>query len=365
MFLALKEIKKEKGRFLLIISIVVLISYLVYFLLGLAYGLALDNTTAIYRLQAKKIILADGSNKNIQSSLIELETLQQELKGLDYSLINLGRSSAYINGQKDDRHTISLVIIGSESNAKIAPTILEGRAVMQDNEAVASISLKHEKDLAIGDTIKIAMNEKEFKVVGFTSEAKYNTSSVIYTDLENASAASMIFKADDTKEPIKILKRVSAAVIHTDEPITLTSNLEIISIQDFINSIPGYQAQILTFGLMIIFLVLISSIVLGVFLYIITIQKKQTFGIMKVQGISSSYISKSVLLQTLIVSVSGLFIGISLTYITQLFLPVRVPFKIDLLFIIAITLLMIFTTILGALFSVKSVAKVDPLEVLN
>ena len=47
MFLALKEIKKEKSRFLLIISIFVLISYLVYFLLGLAYGLAVDNRTAV------------------------------------------------------------------------------------------------------------------------------------------------------------------------------------------------------------------------------------------------------------------------------------------------------------------------------
>ena len=50
MYLALKEMKKEKGRYILIISIFLLISYLVYFLTGLSYGLAEDNKTAIGKL---------------------------------------------------------------------------------------------------------------------------------------------------------------------------------------------------------------------------------------------------------------------------------------------------------------------------
>lgn len=372
MFLALKEIKKEKMRFALIISITVLISYLVYFLLGLAYGLAKDNTTAVDRWDAKQMVLADGSNKNIQSSLIEKENLMEELKGLDYSLINLGRSSAYVNGKKDEKNTLSLVIIGTEKNSKIDPEVIEGRKVERDNEVIASLSLKQENDLKIGDKIKIAMNEKEFEVVGFTEESKYNTGSVIYTDLKNASMASMVFKAPSNKPefdkeglPLPIAERVSAAIIHGEEALNISEKIESVSIGDFIDSIPGYKAQILTFGLMIIFLIVISSIVLGVFLYIITIQKKQVFGIMKVQGISNSYISKSVLLQTFIVTTSGLAIGIGLTYITQALLPVRVPFQLNPVFIAGITLLMILTSMLGTLFSIKSVSKVDPLEVLN
>lgn len=371
MFLALKEIKKEKARFLLIISITVLISYLVYFLLGLAYGLAKDNTTAVDRWGAEHVVLADGSNKNIQSSLIEKELLEEELAELDYTLINLGRSSAYVNGKKDEKHTLSLVIIGSEKGSRIDPTVSEGRAIDGDNQVVASLSLKEENDVRLGDKIKIAMNEKEFEVVGFTEEAKFNTGSVIYTDLENASAASMIFKApanpDSSAQDIKkiIPQRVSGAILHGKEAPNLSDRVELTSIGDFIESIPGYKAQLLTFGLMIIFLIVISSIVLGVFLYIITIQKKQVFGIMKVQGISNAYISRSVLLQTLIVSGGGLFIGIALTYLTRLLLPVRVPFKLNPWFIAGITLIMILTSLLGTLFSVKSVSKVDPLEVLN
>ena len=47
MFLAWKEIKHSKTRFSLIIGVMVLVSYLVFFLVGLAYGLAQDNRTSI------------------------------------------------------------------------------------------------------------------------------------------------------------------------------------------------------------------------------------------------------------------------------------------------------------------------------
>lgn len=55
MYLAIKEILKEKKRFSLIISIIILISYLVLFLTGLSYGLSKDNLTAIEKWEAKKL----------------------------------------------------------------------------------------------------------------------------------------------------------------------------------------------------------------------------------------------------------------------------------------------------------------------
>ena len=47
MFLAIKEQKYTKGKFALIISVIVLVSYLVYFLNILAYGLASSYTNAV------------------------------------------------------------------------------------------------------------------------------------------------------------------------------------------------------------------------------------------------------------------------------------------------------------------------------
>src|SRR5699024_1706477 len=141
MFLALKEIKKEKSRFLLIISIFVLISYLVYFLLGLAYGLAVDNRTAVDAWDGQQIVLSAGSNKNIQSSMIDQDVIEKDLEGKDYSLVNLGRSSAYVNGKEDEDNIIDIAIIGSNKDSKIFPKILEGNNIENDDEVIASLAI--------------------------------------------------------------------------------------------------------------------------------------------------------------------------------------------------------------------------------
>lgn len=426
MFLALKEMKKEKARFFLIISIFVLISYLVYFLLGLAYGLAVDNKTAVDQWSASKVILSGGSNNNISSSMMDQAGLEEELSDRDYALLNLARSAAYKNGSELERNTVDITLIGMNPESDHFPEIVEGEAIQDDKDVIAASSLKEEEGLEIGDELKLAMNGSIFKIVGFTNDYKFNTSPVIYTKLKESSAASIIYRpmeeeeaeepaseenaqaaeSSDTSENAEVEdntdaqentqaaesqaaeggqdqqsgppadvdaeagatseapERVSAALIFDNEDLDISDDYDVVGIDKFTNEIPGYYAQLLTFGLMIGFLILIAAIVLGVFLYIITIQKKKIFGIMKIQGISNSYISKSVIVQTFLVSLIGVGIGLGLTYLTNIFLPATVPFRTNILFYGIITLVMIITALLGAIFSVKSVSKVDPLEVI-
>lgn len=376
MYLAIKEMKKEKGRFFLIISIFVLISYLVFFLVGLANGLAVDNRTAVDQWQATDILLADGSNKSISSSMLDQETLETDLNGIDYELINLSRSATYINGSEKDENTINIALIGMDPESDVFPEVLEGTILEEEGQAVASLALRDEEGLEIGDELKLSMNGAVFEIVAFTDDYKYNVSPVIYTQLEEASAASLISPVSDGEEaadnPLPLPNhsdRVSAALLRVEEGDRvvlddLNEDYDVIPIDSFIEEIPGYSAQILTFGLMIGFLIAIASLVLGVFLYIITIQKKEVFGIMKIQGISNPYISKSVILQTFLVSLLGLGIGLALTYLTEYFLPASVPFKSNLTYYLIITGLMVLTAQIGAIFSVRSVASIDPLEVI-
>lgn len=375
MFLAIKEIKKEKRKFLLIISIVVLLSYLVFFLMGLAYGLAKDNRTAIDLWKAENIVLQKGSNKNIQASNLDKDVVDDFGK-VDFSPINLSRSSAIVNGNDKEDDLLNLVLIGVEKDTKIYPKILEGRDKKSKDEIVASISLKEAKGLKLEDTVKLTSNNREFTVVGFSEEAKFNTSDVIYTSLEEASAAMMNYRPEGIEEgqidsmtsaTPNMPERLSGLIVHDSGKLDgdLEKNYDIVEIKEFINKIPGYYAQVLTFGLMIGFLILIASIVLGVFMFIVTMQKKETFGIMKIQGISASYIRRSVFVQTMIVSILGIGIGLILTYVSDYYLPVSVPFKSNILFFITIGIVMLITIMLGAVFSINSVNKVDPLDVLN
>ena len=56
MFLAVKEIRHEKLRYGLIISMIVLIGYLMFMLMGMMLGLANENTAAIDSWDAKSVV---------------------------------------------------------------------------------------------------------------------------------------------------------------------------------------------------------------------------------------------------------------------------------------------------------------------
>lgn len=296
--------------------------------------------------------------------MIDKDSLEDDLKNLDYELINLTRAAAYKNSDDNEDKLVNISIIGLNTDSDRFPEILEGEKIKKDDEVIASASLKDEEGLKIGDELKLSSNDKVFKIVGFTDDYKYSVSPVIYTKLKEASQSLALFGPNQGPQGEDLPEKVSAALIYGDKNINLDSDYDVVTINDFINKLPGYRAQILTFALMIGFLIVIAAIVLGVFLYIITIQKEQTFGIMKIQGISSGYIGKSVFIQTLLVSVIGLVIGLGLTYLTEQFLPVTMPFKSNPSFYALITLLIIITSQIGAIFSVRSVSKIDPLEVI-
>ncbi|WP_369671022.1 FtsX-like permease family protein, partial [Enterococcus faecium] len=132
-----------------------------------------------------------------------------------------------------------------------------------------------------------------------------------------------------------------------------------------INELPGYSTQVLTFGFMIGFLIVIAAIVIGIFIYVLTMQKSDIFGVMKAQGISSRYIAFSVIAQTFLLATVGVLVGLAATIGTALVLPQAVPFQVNSLFFAGISVLMILIAIVGAFFSVRTIVKIDPLKAIG
>ena len=62
MFLAINEIRHSKLRYALVIGVMFLIAYLVFFLTGLAYGLAQENRMAVDKWNASDIFLSEKAN---------------------------------------------------------------------------------------------------------------------------------------------------------------------------------------------------------------------------------------------------------------------------------------------------------------
>ena len=76
MFLALREIRHQRGRFALIVAVIALIAYLAFFLASLATGLAHSYRSAIDDWDATSVALTDDSNESVTASCLSRDQVE-------------------------------------------------------------------------------------------------------------------------------------------------------------------------------------------------------------------------------------------------------------------------------------------------
>lgn len=340
----------------MVIGVMFLIAYLVFFLTGLAYGLAQDNRTSIDKWQADDILLADEANNNLNMSMIPL-TKFDEVKAENKAYLT---QIAGVIQKEKGKEKIDVTFFGINQDQFLAPKISDGKMFQSNDETVADSSVKEQYGLNLGDTVQLAGSDKKLKIVGFTKNAKFSVAPVLYITVSAYQEIRFETQGSQTSEKTRV-----NAIVTRGNVSKIPDDLKKISIKTFINDLPGYNAQVLTFGFMIGFLIVIAAIVIGIFIYVLTMQKAEIFGVMKAQGISSRYIANSVIVQTFLLAIISVVAGLAGTLGTSLLLPEAVPFQINLLFFLSISILMIVIAVLGALFSVRTIVKIDPLKAIG
>jgi len=356
MFLALNEIRHSKLRYALVIGVTFLIAYLVFFLSGLAYGLAQQYQLAVNKWEATNILLSDKANDNLAMSMIEPDAVNQ-VKATDKAVLAQMPGIIFNIKDADDKQNVSF--FGIKQDEFLKPNVIEGKMFSAAGEVVADNSLKTRYKYQIGDKVKLATNNEALTIVGFTDNAKFSVAPVLYTSLDTFKTVR--YGAANAGQQKDLINAIVTKGELTDKP----DGLEKLTIAKFINVQPGYNAQVLTFSFMIGFLVVIAAVVIGIFIYVLTMQKVAIFGVMKAQGISSGYIARSVIAQTVILSAGGVLCGLVATLASALVLPDAVPFQTNPIFLAGIGILIVLVAILGALFSVRSIVKIDPLKAIG
>lgn len=354
MFLALNEILKEKARFILILAVITLVSYLVFFLIALAYGLATSYTKSVDQWGASSVVLSKNSNNNIGRSLL-FNTNYSELVGENVAPLGVG--AATVNASPSD----DVSLFGINTNSFLNPAVSEGSGIESAKEVVVSDELK-KNGVTLNSDLILEGSDSTYRVVGFVKNATFQTAPVIYMTMETwRTAASEVSGMTAMRDN----STISALIVRNNETPKLGETLEQKSIHDFIFALPGYQAQVLTFSLMIGFLIGIAAFVLAIFIYILTMQKKNIFGVLKAEGVPSSYIGWSVMMQVALLSIVGLLIGMALAVLTGTLFSGKVPFAINPLFYIGISAIFVVCAIIGGIASVRSVTKIDPVEAIG
>ncbi len=350
MYLAIKEILHNKLRYSLVLVTVFLISFMVFFMTSLAIGLVRDNRTAADNWDSTGVVLSKYANKNLTASFITEDNYKDKLSD---DAAPLGYMFAVTNLKNDDT-TVNISIFAQNWNSFIAPKLIEGHYPESKNEVIIDQSMEN-YNIKMGDQIQLNGSTDEYKVVGITNDSKFFTVPVIYTDL------STYWKLQHTD---KTTKTISAIVLNNDVDVSGEGLVQVIE-QDMISNIPGYTPEVNVFMGMIIALVVITCLVVGIFIYIIMIQKLGLYGIMRAQGIQSKTIIWSLFCQIFVLSGMGVLMALIGVWAVKFVLPANLFFYPSWLAYSLLGLAIIIMALLGGLISLPKILKIDPIEAIG
>ena len=352
MFLAIKEIKREKLRYGLIILMIFLISYLIFILSALATGLASENTQALESWNAQKVVLNKNANVSMSQSILTKSDLKKDALTKDEALV--GQIPVVVKNSKRPQISAQFIGIKKEQFIYHVQELIAGRKAKKNYEVTVDQAFKA-KGYQLGDKLALNGSTKKYRIVGFVKNAKINIAPIIYGTLQSWKKL---------RQGMPTLR--AAAIVSRNPDYNYNyQNCKTYPINQFIKKLPGYTAQNMTFELMIGFLYVISLIIIAVFLYILTMQKLHNYAVMRAQGIPSSTLVKATISQALILVLAGLIIGLIATMITIKVLPPAVPISFTPQIILTGTIGLLVTAIIGSLIPVRSILKVDPAQAIG
>jgi putative ABC transport system permease protein len=377
-YLALKEVWRLRGRFLLISLVIALITVLVLFVAGLAEGLGAGNIEYLSKLNADLIVYQENSSLSISSSQLDRSKVA-DIKRVDgvQAVGPIAFSSASIVFE-DGRKPLDISLVGVEPGLIGAPPIADGRAFIsrRANEAVLDRNAALRANLKVGDTVTIKAvqgTQEEFyplQIVGLSDGQQYFLRpSVFVPDItwdkirpkaSTASSSELIYnivavKLNDPAEAASIAQRIAAQV----------NRVQVADRQTAYRATPGYAEQQATLDTQRIFTLIIGVLVIGGFFQIQTLQKVPQIGVLKAIGTPNRTVAIASIVQVTVVTIIGVLLGALGTLALAANFPVTVPivFRANTVAIALISLLLIGP--IGGLVSVRYSLRIEPLRALG
>lgn len=343
-FLAVKEVWRNRGRFLLFSLVIALITVLVLFIAALAEGLANSNREYLSKLDAQVVVLGERSDKLLAASRIgrsrtaAIERVEGVAAAGAIGFANVVVASPLPAGANALPLRVSLV--GVEPGKPGEPTVLTGRQLStnQAAEAILDRAVLQRLNVAVGDTLVIQSTqgtEDEFysvRVVGTTDGQQYLFQPTIFVPMFTWDRLRPKGEGEQAGRELT----VTTIAVRLEDPAALepmrarllaeVDDIEVLTVREAYENLPGYSAQQSTLNTQSVFTLLIGVLVIGGFFQIQVLQKVAQIGVLKAIGASNQMVGLASILQITLVTALGVGLGGGLTLLLTLGLPATIPF---------------------------------------
>jgi putative ABC transport system permease protein len=356
MRLALKELLHSRKKYLLVEIIVVLMMFMVLLLSGLVQGLGRAVSSGVETMDADTFVMSDDSEKLLTvSSLTDDEYSQVKSEyGNRATTIDIQRMYLEKDGSTEK---VDVTYFAIDPEKFLNPDVYEGeRLSTGENEVVLDDSFESD-GISVGDTVKDASSGIELKVVGFTKDKMYGHVAVAYVSTDTYRA--MMLEVNPMyKDTVHAVAVQGAAGAQIDGTAAYTK-------AEVVQAIPGYQAEQMTITMVEWLLVVITAVIIGIFFFVINLQKEKEFGVMKAIGTSTARLTRFIICQVFLIAASGAVVACALVALMSSFLPASMPFYLVWGDVATVLVAFVLISILSSLASIARVVRIDPAKIIG
>ncbi|GKV56468.1 ABC transporter permease [Sporosarcina sp. NCCP-2222] len=339
MKIAWKEMRKNKTKFLILGSIIFLVSFLTFIISGLANGLSQDNAALIKDLPEGQFYLNENAKQTYNLSKIDTG-LQEEIVKEHPQATAFSVQMGFVNDVEDKQHSVAFL---TSTESDVFEDVREGEILLDS-------SLK-EDGIRVGDVLTNNQFSGEFTVKGFVDKKKYSHAPVAYINITNY------------QEMYRVMEMQTIFIPGKDAPAY--NGLESFSNKTFLNAIPSYSAEQMSLNMIIWFLVVISGMLFAIFFYMMNVQKIGLYGILKAIGMKTIALFKMIWFQMIAITLVALSLSIGLSQFFNFVAPEGMPFHLSLDTVLMLSAVFLIVGFVGATISGFQIKKIEPLQAIQ
>ncbi len=379
LYLALKEVWRNRGRYFLFSLVIALITTLVLFIAALAGGLATANRQFIDKLEADLLVYQENVDLQTTSSRLGLSKIKQVRRVEGVADVGpLGFSTGTVVFA-DGREPVDISLVGVEPGKPGDPSLLAGEGLRskRGNDVIIDQGLLRKANLQIGDELLIKTiqgTEEEFhklEIVGITDERQYFFQPSVLLPIQTwEDIRPQVAVGNGDGEVIANLFAIrlenpAQADQVAQRLIRLVDGIEVADKETAIQALPGYSAQQNTLNTQQAFTLFIGVLVVGGFFQIQTLQKVGQIGMLKAIGSANSNVAAAALFQIVAVTVIGVSLGSFITMLLTLGLPAEIPILFSGSSVVGAVAALLLIGPLGGLVSIRLAVKIEPLTAIG
>jgi putative ABC transport system permease protein len=364
MRIALRELVRRPGRFLVVGGALTVLVLLLLFLGGLLDGLYLNSTGAVRALDADGVVYSDDARQSFLRSEItaderaDIEAVDgvEAVGGLGFAL--LGVQIPGVDEIADG------AVVGYELATGSLPEPPAPGGAHADRQLA-------DEGAEIGHEVLVGPAEVPLRIVGFVDDTNYLQQGGLWVEpgtwrqvLAENRPDAILAEGSFQSAVVRIAPDADAEAVRAAIDAA-TGSTETLSQAEAIEAIPGITEQNATFTAVIGVTVFVAALVIALFFALLTLERLGLYAVLKAVGGRSSTLVAGVIAQSVLVALGAFVLGGLLTLGLLEIVPDGIPLQLEPSRAVSTLVSLTVAAVAGALVSLRRIVRIDPASAIG